>query len=164
MALSYTSVLGFFLLGSAQIAIGVFASSLTENQVIAAVVCFVLLFLSNVIDGISGFFSKTAFTSLIAVCVVLFAASLWFYALIKNRWITGAVMVLAEGATVLLYVWRSSLFEGLIQRILHMFDLTGHVNSFMNGILDLNSIIYYLSVIGVCLFLSIQSVQKRRWN
>ena len=56
LPMAYTAVLGFFLLGSAQIAIGVFASSLTENQIIAAVICFIFLFLSNVIEGISGFF------------------------------------------------------------------------------------------------------------
>ena len=41
---AYTAILGFFLLGCANIAIGVFMSALTESQVIAAVLTFVLLF------------------------------------------------------------------------------------------------------------------------
>ena len=129
MPMAYTAILGFFLLGSAQIAIGVFASSLTENQIIAAVVCFVILFLSNVIEGVSGFFSQTA-----------------------------------EGAVIIVYLVKSSLFEGLVQSILSIFDLTGHMDNFVNGILDVNGIIYFLSVIGICLYLTVQSVQKRRWN
>ena len=43
-ASAYTAILGFFLLGCANIAIGVFMSALTESQVIAAVLTFVLLF------------------------------------------------------------------------------------------------------------------------
>ena len=41
---AYTALLGFFLLGSANIAIGVFFSAITESQVIAAVLTFVFLF------------------------------------------------------------------------------------------------------------------------
>ena len=40
---AYTAILGFFLLGCANLAIGVFISSLTESQVIAAVLTFVIL-------------------------------------------------------------------------------------------------------------------------
>jgi ABC-2 type transport system permease protein len=47
---------GFFLLGSTFIAIGVFASSLTENQVIAAVIGFVSLLLMWFIDFLAGTF------------------------------------------------------------------------------------------------------------
>ncbi|MEW6442963.1 MAG: ABC transporter permease [bacterium] len=41
--------LGLFLLGSSFIAVGLFASSLTENQIVAAVICFVTLLLFFVI-------------------------------------------------------------------------------------------------------------------
>ena len=47
-AMSYTSILGFFLLGAAYIAIGVFISSITESQVIAAVIAFIVLFITYV--------------------------------------------------------------------------------------------------------------------
>lgn len=35
---------------------------------------------------------------------------------------------------------------------------------FINGILDVSSIIYYLSLVGLFLFFSVQNVEKRRWN
>ena len=44
MGAAYTGILGFFLLGCANLAIGVFLSALTESQVIAAVLTFVFLF------------------------------------------------------------------------------------------------------------------------
>lgn len=164
MPMAYTAILGFFLLGSAQIAIGVFASSLTENQIIAAVVCFVILFLSNVIEGVSGFFSQTASASFIVMLLVVLALCLWVHTLIRNSLVTAIIAVLAEDAVIIVYLVKSSLFEGLVQSILSIFDLTGHMDNFVNGILDVNGIIYFLSVIGICLYLTVQSVQKRRWN
>jgi ABC-2 type transport system permease protein len=45
--------LGFFLLGASLLSVGIFASSLTENQVVAAVIGFVSLLLMWVIDPLS---------------------------------------------------------------------------------------------------------------
>ena len=60
---AYTALLGFFLLGSANIAIGVFFSAITESQVIAAVLTFVFLFAFYMMNGISSFFSETAMST-----------------------------------------------------------------------------------------------------
>lgn len=49
---NYVALLGFFLYGSAAVAIGVFVSSLTESQVIAAVVSVVFVFIGYVMSGI----------------------------------------------------------------------------------------------------------------
>lgn len=62
------------------------------------------------------------------------------------------------------YFVKPSVFEGGIQKILEVFDLSGHFSNFTNSILDVTGIVYFLSVIAVCLFLTIQSIQKRRWN
>lgn len=164
LPMAYTAILGYFLLGSAQIAVGVFASSLTENQIIAAVICFILLFLSNVIEGISGFFSQTALASFVVILVILLAVSLWIYSLIRSAVITAAVAILAEGAVIIAYMVKPTLFEGAVQELLSVFDLTGHMDAFTNGILDVTGIVYYLSVIVICLFLSVQLVKKRRWS
>lgn len=56
---SYLAVLGFFLFGLACIAIGIFISSLTESQVIAAVLTFGVLFLGYVMSGICSMISAT---------------------------------------------------------------------------------------------------------
>ena len=63
-----------------------------------------------------------------------------------------------------LYLLKPLSFEGLIQKILSCFNISGHFSEFANGSLDLAGVTYYLSVIFVCLFLAVQSVQKRRWN
>ena len=65
---------------------------------------------------------------------------------------------------MIVYFLDSTLLEGKIQDFLAIFDLSGHLNNFIYGILDLNGIIYYLSVVVLCLFFTVQSLQKRRWN
>ena len=56
---AYMAILGFFLYGVASIAIGLFLSSLTESQVIAAVLSFIVMFLGYMMSGICNLISET---------------------------------------------------------------------------------------------------------
>jgi len=56
---SYAAIFGFWLYGLTGIAIGVFVSSVTESQVIAAVLSFALLFIGYMMDGITSFISSS---------------------------------------------------------------------------------------------------------
>ena len=83
-AVSYTSILGYFLLGAAYISVGVFVSSITESQVIAAVVGFVILFLCYVESGIANFFPEGAGSSFFAFFIIIALVCLWIGSMIKN--------------------------------------------------------------------------------
>ena len=150
---AYTALLGFFLLGSANIAIGVFFSAITESQVIAAVLTFVFLFAFYMMNGISSFFSETSMST----CLMI-------YSMIKNAVISGAVCVIGEVALVIVYVVKSSVFEGGIQKVLEVFNLSSHFENFTNSIFDVTGVLYFLSVIAICIFLTMQTILKRRWN
>jgi len=63
--------IGFFLLGAAFIAIGIFASSLTENQIVAAIISFVSLIIMLFMQSI--YYSFGGITSKILVWFSLFA-------------------------------------------------------------------------------------------
>ena len=54
---NYVAILGFFLYGSVAVAVGVFVSSLTESQVIAAVLSVVFVFIGYVMSGICSLIS-----------------------------------------------------------------------------------------------------------
>lgn len=164
LGMSYTSILGFLLLGCAEIAVGVFLSSVTESQVIAAVLAFAVLFLSYVSEGIAGLFPETAGASLAALIILVLLICVWIGSMIKNVVITGILLILGEGAIIVSYIIKSSLFEGSIQKLIGIFNFTSHFNNFTSGILDINGIVYFLSVIVVCLFLANQIMQKRRWS
>lgn len=161
---AYTAVLGFFLLGCANLAIGVFISSLTESQVIAAVLTLVFLFAFFMMNGISSFFSEGALSTCITFGLLILAAAIIIYSMIKNFLISALICVIGEAALAVVYVINSSFFAGGIQKVLQIFNLSGHFDNFANGIFDINGIVYYLSVIAVCVFLTVQSIVKRRWN
>ncbi len=161
---AYTALLGFFLLGSANIAIGVFFSAITESQVIAAVLTFVFLFAFYMMNGISSFFSQTAMSTAVTFGLLIIALSLMIYSMIKNVVISGAICVVGEIALVVIYLVKSSVFEGGIQKVLEVFNLSSHFENFTNSIFDVTGVLYFLSVIAICIFLTMQTILKRRWN
>ena len=161
---AYTAILGFFLLGCANIAIGVFMSALTESQVIAAVLTFVLLFAFYMMNGISSFFSKTSMSTCVTFGLLILAAAIILYTMIKNALISAIAALIGEVILVVIYVVKSSVFEGGIQKVLNIFNLSGHFDNFTSNIFDIKGIVYFLSVIAICLFLTMQSISKRRWN
>lgn len=164
LGMAYTAILGFFLLGCANLAIGVFISSLTESQVIAAVLTFVFLFAFYMMNGISSFFSEGALSTCITFGLLVLAASIIIYTMIKNFLISAVVCVAGEAVLAVLYLVKSEFFAGGIQKVLQVFNISGHFDNFANGIFDIKGILYFISVIAVCVFLTIQSIVKRRWN
>ena len=163
-ASAYTGILGFFLLGCANLAIGVFMSALTESQVIAAVLTFVFLFAFYMMNGISSFFSQTSMSTAVAFGLLIVAIAIIIYTMIKNVLISAVIGVVGEVALVIVYVVKSSIFQGGIQKVLNVFNLSGHYDNFTKGVFDVTGIVYFISVIAICLFLTMQSIQKRRWN
>ncbi len=53
---------------------------------------------------------------------------------------------------------------GLLPDIMTKLSLFDRFTGFVNGVSDMTSIVYYASVIVFFLFLSIQSLEKRRYN
>jgi ABC-2 type transport system permease protein len=105
-----TGYLGLLLMGAAFIAVGVFASSLTENQIVAAMVAFAVLLLF---------------------------------------WVVG---------------WSSDFVGGAWGRVLSHLSLIEHFDSFGKGVLDTKDIIYYVNFVIVALFLTLRSLEARRWK
>ena len=159
-----TAIVGFFFLGCANIAVGLFLSSLTESQVIAAVLTFVVLFCSFVMNGIESFFSQTAMASMLAFAVLAVLIAMVVYQMTKDNILTGITGVVLLGAVVIIYIVKSSLYEGAIQKLLDLLAIANHFDNFVGGILDFSGIVYMLSVICIFIFLTVQSIQKRRWS
>ena len=159
-AMAYTAILGFFFLGCAQIAVGLFLSSVTESQVIAAVLTFGVLFCSFVMEGIESFFSDTALSSMLAVLVLAVLLALVIYQMTKDVLLSSVIGVGMGAVVLLLYFVKSSLFSGLIQKVLGLLAIANHFDNFVGGILDITGIIYMLSVICIFVFLTIHVFRK----
>ena len=102
--------LGLFLAGAAFIALGIFISSLTENQIVAAVISFGLLLLF---------------------------------------WVIG---------------WSSSVVGPPFGSIFEYISLVSHLMNFAKGIIDTADLAYYLCFIFFFLFLTLRSLESKRWR
>ncbi|MDO4297329.1 MAG: ABC transporter permease subunit [Lachnospiraceae bacterium] len=164
LPMAYTSLAGFFLLGCCFLAIGMYLSSVTESQVIAAVLTFLVLFVCYVIPGISSFFPETASASFYILLIAAVVLTLPVYCMTHYTLSTLLFGLMAGLLLTVFYITVPSLYEGLVQKLLYAFDISSHFSEFAAGVLDVTGIVYYLSMIGVCLFLTVQSIQKRRWS
>lgn len=161
---SYGSILAFFVMGAALLAIGVFISSLTDNQGFAAGIGIAVILLNYYSVSLAEYVSSTAMGSAIVLCVFSVILGFVVYHLTKNDTLSyGVVIVLILGICIT-YRINSSLFEGLIPDIMSKLSLFKRFTTFVNGVFDMNAIVYYLSVIVFFLFLSVQSLEKRRYN
>jgi len=104
------SYLGLFLLGAAFISCGIMASSLTENQIIAALVTLGIILLFWFID------------------------------------------------------WNEAAVSQSVANVLHHFSLFEHFYNFAKGIIDTRDIIYFILFIFFFLFLTLRSLESRRWR
>ena len=105
-----TGYLGLVLLGATFLAVGVFASSLTENQIVASVTTFGILLLF---------------------------------------WVIG---------------WSSDYLGGMGGRVLSHLSILEHYDSFSKGVLDTKDVIYYIDFTILALFLTLRSLEARRWK
>lgn len=162
--MAYVAVIGFFFLGCAQIAVGLFLSSVTESQVIAAVLTFGILFCSYMMDGIESFFSDTAISSMVAFLIIAVVVGIVVYQLTKNIIFSSCVGgVLAIGIAAVYFI-KPTVFTGLIQKFLNLVAIANHFDNFVGGIFDVTGIIYMVSVVCIFVFLTVQCIQKRRWS
>lgn len=106
-----SAYLGFFMLGMALVALGLFMSSLTDSMVTAAVSTFAIVFLLYLLDNVVGY--------------------------IDAEWLS------------VLIGWLSAYTR---------------FQDFGMGLLSLSGTVYYFSFAGVFLFLTVQTLQKRRWS
>lgn len=108
----------------------------------------------------SGFFPETAGASFFALVVIVLLIGLLIYHTTQNILLPLVIGVIGEGVLAVLYFVKQSMFEGIIQKILNLFNMSSHFSNFTNSILDLTGVVYYLSFIGIMLFLTVQSIQK----
>ena len=165
LKVDYLSILMFFLLGCVYLAIGMFLSSLTESQIIAAVTTFGVLLLIYLWGGLIDFLSTSATSGMIGIVVFVTIAALIIYRMTGNWMIAGIIEAIGVVAVVIVSFVKSSLFENILVNImkkLYLADVFDNVA--YNKLFDVSGLILYLSVAGVFIFLTMQSIQKRRWS
>lgn len=161
---SYGSLFAIFLMGAALIALGVFISALTDNQGLAAGVSIAAILFNYYSVSLSEYVSSTVLGSVAALTVLIVALGLVIRYVTKNENLAyGVSFVLV--ALVCAVCWIDpSVFEGLLPSVMKQLSLFERFNTFVSGVFDLTAIVYYLSFSLFFLFLSVQSLEKRRYN
>lgn len=161
---AYGTLFSFFLLGGALISIGMFVSSSTESSVISAVATIGILVVIYFMDAITQMIPDTAAASAIGLIVLAAVLALIIYSFTKNFTVSAITLVVLCGAVLAIFFVDSSLLAGVIQKVLGKLALFNGVDTFAEGKIDLSAIVYYLSVMFLFGFLTVRSIDKRRWN
>lgn len=161
---AYGSIFAFFMLGASLIAVGTFISSLTDNQGLAAGIGIAAVLLNYYSVRLSEYVSATAIGSVVALLVIILALGLIIRYLTKNKNLAYWVCLALFAGMILLYFLDSAAFEGLLPDLMNTLSLFERFNTFVNGVFDMTAIVYDLTVIIFFLFLSVQSLEKRRYN
>ena len=161
---NFAALLCYYLLGCAAIAIGVFLSSLTENQIIAAVAGAAALLLAYLMPSL-----RRMFTTGSAVALALFtalAAVLSVVAGLRSRSFTLGCLTFAGccAALTVLFLLRSSWLTEGFSAVLSALCLFAPFEEFVNSNFSIPTLVYYLTVTVLFLFFTVQELEKRRWN
>jgi len=159
-----SSLVGYFLLGSTLIAIGLLMSSLTENQVVAAALCFGSMLLIFLMSTLAWYIPASAQATTLSFSVIIVIAAIGVYFMTKNVVAALVAAVLFEVPLVYVYLTNAPLLEGQFQSLMLSLSAFVRLSTFINGIFDLTAVVYYLSLSGLFLFFTIQSMEKRRWS
>ena len=161
---AFSAIVGFFFLGAALIAIGMYISSVTESQAVAAGLCFVVMLVNYFISDLAGYASSSAFGSLVALVILVLAVCGILYLMTRSGFAALVAAAVLEGGVMVWYLLDSTAFEGLVPSIMEELSLFERFYGLLYGVFDLTGIVYYLSITGVFLFLSVQSLEKGRWS
>lgn len=161
---AYGSLAAFFLLGAALLAVGVFLSSLTDNQGLAAGLGIGVILLNYYCVSLSEYVSSTAAGTAIALVVLIAALGFLVRALTRSTPAgagTGLLLLVGLG---LCYALDSTALEGLLPGLMKKISLFERFYTFVDGVFDLTNVVYFLSVTLFFLFLTVESLEKRRYN
>ena len=161
---SYGSLIAYFIMGAALIAIGVFISSLTENQGFAAGIGIAVILFNYFSVSLAEYVSATAVGSSIVLFVLAGVLGWVIKYLTRNDNLGYGVGLTLMAAVVAVFWIDQSKLEGLVPEIMKQLSLFDRFETFVNGVFDMTAIVYFVSVIIFFLFLSVQSLEKRRYN
>ena len=103
--------------------------------------------------------------SLLGLAILLALVCFLVNALSNNWKVTAAVLVLGAAVLTAFYLRDSGAFAGLLPDLLGRFSLLSVFNAFaLDHVFDVPGILLYLSMSALLVFLTVQVIQRRRWN
>lgn len=131
---------------------------------VAAGLCFVVMLVNYFISDLASYFSASATASFWAFTVLILLVGGIFRLMTRNNGVSLVLVGILEGLLILGSVLGGEDFAGLFPSMVEGLSLFERFYQFVDGVFDLTSLVYFLTVIGVFLFLTVQSLEKRRWS
>lgn len=157
-----STFVGFFAMGAALIAIGVFFSALVENQVAASAVTFVVLLVSYFIPTLAAAVPSDAFTTFVALAAVILLLALICYLASRNSVAALSFALICCLPLCIVYRLAPDFLNGGVSTILRGVSVYARFVPFREGVLDLTTLVYYVSLSALMLFLAVQVLEYRR--
>ena len=100
------------------------------------------------------------------IALTLFAVLLGVVVRMLTRSNSMAILgaLIAEIPLLVLYLVSPSTLEGAFGTILSALAVFDQMGSFIDGVFDLTSVVYFLSAAALFVFFTVQSLEKRRWS
>ncbi|MCD8158854.1 MAG: ABC transporter permease [Clostridiales bacterium] len=155
---------GYLILGCALISVGIFISALTDNQIVAAVATFAALFVLFMIDSFTAEMPISSVSSLVFAGIVIIVIALILYCTVKNLIVSAVFAVIALAAEGALYYLNPSLYDGLISKFFGWFSMITRFENFYAGVFSLADTVYYISFAFIFIYLTVNTIEKRRWS
>lgn len=163
--LDFAAIAMFFLIGCVYLSAGMLISSLTESQILSAIGTFAVVLVFYLWDQLAGYLPYTPESSLAGLLLLDAVLCLLLRAVSGSRKLSVIVPAGCAAVEVAAYLIRRETFAGLLRRLLLCFSVNSQISAMISaGSLDLGGVILDLSFIALFLFLTVQSIEKRRWS
>lgn len=159
---AYVSLLGYFLMGAALIALCTLISSLVENQILAAALSIgacLLFYFIKMLAAILPASEIFSFLLCLAGCLLI---GVLVWRMTKSPLVGGVGAMILAIPTAVIYGIKPEWFLQLVPNFLTNVSPFSRLTGFSYGYLDVGGIVFYLSFATVCLFLTVQSMEMRR--
>ena len=158
---AYSAIIGFMFMGFAYFSIGIFISSITESQALAAIATFVVTLLTWLSSSLAGLFDASARTAWTVFAVILLIVSILVQLLVKKVLVTAIFTVLTQGALALVFFLKPALFEGSVSAVFDWLSVAKRFDNFNYGIFDVTALVYYACIVLLFWFLTVRSVKQK---
>ena len=161
---AYSALLGYLLLGAACLAVGTWISALTENQILAYLATFGALLVAYLMNGIKTMFTTGNLLAFVVFMVIVLVAAILVGVSCKRLTAGLTVFCIGAAAVFILFLARPAWLLTAFNAVLDALALFEPFKDIVGGMFSIPAIVYYLSVIGLFLFMTGQALERRRWN
>lgn len=161
---AYANLFAVLLLGMALFAVCMFISSLTENIIVSAVLCFAVMFLLYQMNTFAGAFSTAAGKSYTGFILIAIAYTIFIWYMTKNIFVSvipGALIILILS---LIRKAGAQAMAGKLNLVMNSMAVFKPLENFKQGIIDVYGIIYYVSIAALFVLFTVYTFERKRWS